>query len=106
MYGSVWFCWLDPLVTLKDIFGIVKVKILLEGTRATNFRVGEGELQHGWKQLCPILLEHNNLRRAGLKVAIRPMYIWTVSGKRGVALALEQMVATPVEPRVTIDHFL
>jgi hypothetical protein len=96
----------SPLVTLKGNSYTVKVKLLLEGTRATNFRIGEGELQNGWQHLGPILVEHNNLRGASLKCAIRPMYIWSVSGKRGVALALEQMVATPAAPRATTDHFM
>jgi hypothetical protein len=96
----------SPLVTLKDDRWFVKVKLLLEGARATNFRVGEGELQHGWEQLGPLLEQHNNLRGASLKAALRPMYIWNVSGKRGIALGLEQIVVTPAAPRATIDHFL
>jgi hypothetical protein len=95
----------SPLVTLRDTRWFVKVKLLLEGDRATNFRVGEGELQHGWEHLCPILEQYNNLRGASLQAALRPMYVWNVSGKQGVALGLEQIVVTPAAPRATIDHF-
>ncbi len=96
----------SPLVSLRDDRLTVKVKLLLEGARATYFRVGEGELQQGWSCLGPILEQYNNLRGASLKAALRPTYIWNVSGKRGLALGLEQIVVTPAAPRAIIDHFL
>ncbi len=95
----------SPLVSVKDGRSIVKLRIYLEGDRATCFRVGEGELLTGWEHLGPLLLEHGNLRGYGLKVAIRPQHIWNVSGKRGLALGIDQFVIQAKAATVRLDHF-
>ncbi len=84
---------------------IVKVRIHLEGERATCVRSGEGELKTGWEHLGPILLQQANLRGRSLKVAIRPQYVWSVSGKRGLTLAVDQLVIIESEQALRVDHF-
>jgi hypothetical protein len=96
----------SPLVAFKDSRCFVKVKLLVEGARPTSFRAGAGDMQQGWEHLAPLLAQHNNLRGASVKAALRPMYVWSVSGKRGISLGLEQIVVTPAPPRVTLDLFL
>ena len=94
-----------PLLHKHEGRYLIKAKINVEGARATAFRVGEGELQTGWEHLGPILSEHANLRGLSLKVAICPQFIWAVSGKRGLTLAVEQFVVQARAPVVRIDHF-
>ncbi len=92
------------MVMLRDGRHFVKARIVLEGDKATSFRVEEGDLQRGWEALGPLLLLHRNLRGAQLKAALHPGYIWSVNGGRGVTLMLEQMVAAPTR-QATLDHF-
>ena len=94
----------SPMVSLREGRHFVKARIVLEGDRATSFRVEEGELQSGWEALGPLLLLHRNLRGAQLKAALHPQYIWAVNGRRGATLALEQMVVAPTQ-QATLDHF-
>ena len=50
------------MVSLREGRHFVKARIVLEGDKATSFRVEEGELQRGWEALGPLLLLHRNLR--------------------------------------------
>ncbi len=95
----------SPLVSAKDGRHIIKLRINLEGDRATCFRVGEGELLTGWEHLGPLLLQHGNLRGYSLKVAIRPQYVWSVSGKRGLTSGIDQIVIEAKAATVRLDHF-
>ena len=94
----------SPMVSLREGRHFVKARIVLEGDRATSFRVEEGELQSGWEALGPLLLLHRNLRGAQIKAALHPQYIWAVNGRRGVTLVLQQMVVAPTK-QTTLDHF-
>ncbi len=96
--------WVPIVHSFEGRF-IIKVRINVEGARPTAFRAGEGELQTGWEHLGPILEANSNLRGFSLKVAICPQYIWSVSGNRGLVLAVEQFVVQAKAPVVRIDHF-
>ena len=98
--GGTW----SSMVSLREGRHFVKARVVLEGARATTFRVEDGELQKGWEALGPMLLLHRNLRGAKLQAALHPEYIWAVNGRRGVTLMLEQMVAAPTR-QATLDHF-
>jgi hypothetical protein len=93
-----------PMVSLKEGRHFVRARIVIEGAKATSFRVEDGDLQQGWEALGPLLLMHHNLRMAQVKAALRPGYIWSVNGQRGVTLMLEQMVAAPTR-QATLDYF-
>ncbi len=67
--------------------------------------MGDGELLTGWDNLGPLLFHNMNLRGMAIKCAISPQYIWSVSGKRGVALSVDQFVIQPRTPTVRVDHF-
>ncbi len=77
----------------------------MEGGRQTAFRLGEGELLTGWANLGPILEHHRSLRGMTIKCAIAPQYVWSVNGKRGVALCVDQFVMEPKAQVARIDHF-
>ena len=98
--AGVW----SPLVTMRDDRPFVKAKLLPESQRPTHFRVGDAALQSGWEHLGPILME-NNLRGATVKAALRPMYVWSVSGRRGISLGLDQLIIEPRAPPIAVDHF-
>jgi hypothetical protein len=95
----------NSLLTTRDGRHLIKVRIHLDGERATSFRVGEGEMYSGWEHFGPILLEQGNLRGLSLKLAIRPQYVWSVSGKKGLTMAIDQFVIQARAPTVRIDHF-
>jgi hypothetical protein len=94
----------SPMVSLREGRHYVKARIVLEGHKATSFRVEDGDLQRGWEALGPLLHLHRNLRGAQIKAALHPGYVWAVNGRRGVTLMLEQMVAAPTK-QTTLDHF-
>jgi hypothetical protein len=48
---------------------------------------------------------HGCFRGAGMSVALRPAYVWAVSGRRGLSLICEQFVAQPSAANVSIDYF-
>ena len=82
-----------------------KVRIVVEGRPAT-FRVGDGEFQEAaWPALSSALDEHGCFRGATMNVALRPAYVWSVSGRRGLSLICEQFVVQPSGANMLIDHF-
>ena len=95
----------SQLVTLREGRHFAKARIILESDRATTFRIDEGELQSGWDAQQPLLLQHRNLRGAHIKVALKAMYVWSVNGKRGLTLGVEQMVISSPTQWTTLDHF-
>jgi hypothetical protein len=96
----------SPLVTEGEGHYTVKVRIVVEGPRPATFRVGEGDLQEAaWPALSCALDAHGCFRGAGMSVALRPAYIWAVSGRRGLSLICEQFVAQPSSAGVLVDHF-
>ena len=98
----------SPLVTLRDGRLFVKVRLQVVGPRPSTLRIGGEDLQPGsWAALEAILLAHHNLRGAQVKAAIRAGYVWSVSGRRGISLSLEQLVVeTPKEAQSTLDYFM
>jgi hypothetical protein len=95
----------SPLVTERDGHYTLKVRIIVEGRPAT-FRVGDGDLQEAaWPALSCALDAHGCFRGAGMSVALRPAYVWAVSGRRGLSLICEQFVAQPSGASVPIDYF-
>jgi hypothetical protein len=95
----------SPLVTERDGHYTVKVRIVVEGRPAT-FRVGDGDLQEAaWPALSCALDAHGCFRGAGMSVALRPAYVWAVSGRRGLSLICEQFVAQPSGATVPVDYF-
>jgi hypothetical protein len=95
----------SPLVTERDGRYTVKVRIVVEGRPAT-FRVGEGEMQEAaWPALSCALDAHGCFRGASMSVALRPAYVWAVSGRRGLSLVCEQFVAQPSGATIPIDYF-
>jgi hypothetical protein len=96
----------SPLVTERDGHYMVKVRIMVEGGHPCTFRVGDGDLQEAaWPALGCALDAHGCFRGAGMSVALRPAYIWAVSGRRGLSLICEQFVAAPSSTNVIVDHF-
>ena len=96
--------WMPILHTHEGRFTI-RARIYLDGQRLTAFRLGEGELQTGWANLAPILLQNRNIQGMSLKCAISVQRIWCVEGNRGLILNMDQFVITPQAPIVRIDHF-
>ena len=98
----------SPLVNERDGRYTVKVRIVVEGPRPATFRVGDGDLQEAaWPALSCALDAHGCLRGAGMSVALRPAYIWAVSGRRGLSLICEQFVAQPSGTScVLVDYFM
>jgi len=95
----------QPLVTERDGHYTIKARIVVEGRPAT-FRVGDGDLQEAaWPALSCALDAHGGFRGAGMSVALRPAYIWAVSGRRGLSLICEQFVAQPSGATVPVDYF-
>jgi hypothetical protein len=95
-----------PLVTLREGRQFIKTRLLVEHERPSAVRVGGEDLAPGWGQLGPALQLHRELRGAKVKAALRPMYVWSVSGKRGLTLGIEQLVAEPAAPNTTLDYFM
>ena len=97
----------SPLVTERDGHFTVKVRVVVEGPRPATFRVGDGDLQEAaWPALSCALDAHGCFRGAGMSVALRPAYIWAVSGRRGLSLICEQFVAQPSGTSVLVDYFM
>ena len=95
----------SPLVSLIDGKPFIKARINIEGGRLTTFSVDGSTLLTGWEHFCSALVECDNLKKSELNVAINPQYTWSVSGKRGLTLGIEQLAITKAEPRELIDHF-
>ena len=96
-----WF----PLVAERDGGYTVKDRIIVEGRPAT-YRVGDGDLQEAaWPALSCALDAHGCFRGAGMSVALRPAYVWAVSGRRGLSLICEQFVAQPSGATLPVDYF-
>ena len=96
--------WL-PLVSVIDERAFIKARINIEGNRLTTFSVDGSALLTGWEHFCGVLLECDNLKKSELNVVIIPQYTWSVSGKRGLTLGIEQLAIKKAEPRELIDHF-
>jgi hypothetical protein len=95
-----------PLVVERDGRYMLKTRIVVEGPRPATFRVGNGELQEAsWPALSRELDAHGCFRGAGMSVALRPAYVWAVSGRRGLSLICEQVVAHPSAANASIDYF-
>jgi hypothetical protein len=96
----------SPLVSERDGRYTLKARIIVEGPRPCTFRVGEGQLQEAaWPALSRELDAHGCFRGAGMSVALRPAYVWAVSGRRGMSVICEQFVAHPSGADVTVDYF-
>jgi hypothetical protein len=96
----------QPLVSEREGRYTVKVRVVVEGTRPATFRMGDGELQEAaWPALSRELDAHGCFRGAGMSVALRPAYVWAVSGRRGLSLICEQFVAQPSAANISIDYF-
>jgi hypothetical protein len=96
----------SPLVNEREGRYMVKVRVVVEGPRPATFRVGDGELQEAaWPALSRELDAHGCFRGAAMSVALRPAYVWAVSGRRGLSLICEQFVAQPSAANVSIDYF-
>jgi len=96
----------QPLVNEREGRYTVKVRVVVEGPRPATFRVGDGELQEAaWPALSRELDAHGCFRGAGMSVALRPAYVWAVSGRRGLSLICEQFVAQPSAANMSIDYF-
>jgi hypothetical protein len=100
----------SPLVTEHDGRYTIKVRIVVEGPRPGTFRVGrvgDGQLQEAaWPELSRELDVHGCFRGAGMgmSVALRPAYIWAVSGRRGMSVICEQVVVHPSGATASIDY--
>jgi hypothetical protein len=82
------------------------VCIVVEGPRPCTFRVGDGRLQEAaWPALSRELDAHGCFPGAGMSVALRPAYIWAVSGRRGLSIICEQFVVHPSGASATLDYF-
>ena len=95
-----------PLVSERDGRYFAKVRLAVEG-RPGSMRVG-GELQPTtWQNLSLVLDCHNNLRGAEMDAALRPAYIWSVHGRRGLSVYLEMFAARPAAAvtRAPVDYF-
>lgn len=97
----------SSLVVNRDGRYFVKARINVEGPRCSWMRVGDGPLQETqWEALNLALALHNNFRGADLDVALRPAYIWSVSGRRGLSVNVEMFAARPATVRrEPIDFF-
>jgi hypothetical protein len=98
----------SPLVTEREGGRyLIKVRITVEGPRPATFKLGdEGQIQEAtWSNLSCELDEHSGFRGSSMKVALRPAYVWSVSGRRGLSLICEQFVVTPNERAMTVDYF-
>ena len=102
----------SPLVTEREGGRyLIKVRIIVEGPRPATFRVccgGEGQMmiqEATWSNLSCELDEYAGFRGTSMKVALRPAYVWCVSGRRGLSLICEQFVVTPSERAMAIDYF-
>ena len=95
----------SPLVTLRDGRQFIKARINIEGDRLSTFSVDGSELLTGWEHFQSVLTTCGNLKGADLKAAITAQYVWSVSGKRGLTLGIEQLTIQKAEPRELIDHF-
>ena len=80
-------------------------RINIEGDRLSTFSVDGSELLTGWEHFQSVLTVCNNLKGAELKAAITVQYVWSVSGKRGLTLGIEQLAIKRAEPRELVDHF-
>jgi hypothetical protein len=92
----------SPLVNIREGRVFVKARLMAE---TANLRIEGANIPAGWDSLGPALLEHRMLRGADAKVALRASYIWSVSGKRGITLVIEQLVAQPRARNATLDYF-
>jgi hypothetical protein len=96
----------SPLVTERDGRYTLKARIVVEGPRPCTFRVGDAQLQEAaWPALSRELDAHGCFRGAGMSVALRPAYIWAVSGRRGLSVICEQFVAHPSGANLSVDYF-
>jgi len=96
-----------PLVTEREGRHFTKVRLAVEG-RPGSKRVDGGNLQPtSWQNLSLILDAFNNLRGAQMDAALRPAYIWSVHGRRGLSVYLEMFAARPAAavPRQLTDYF-
>ena len=94
-----------PLVWLNDGRPFIKARINIEGFRLTTFSLDGSALLTGWEHFCSTLMVCDNLKKSELNVAIIPQYIWSVSGKRGLSLGVEQLAIKRAEIHDHIDHF-
>jgi hypothetical protein len=95
-----------PLVTEREGRHSIKARIIVEGPRPATFRVGEGQLKEAtWSALGCELDAHGCFRGARMSVALRPAYVWAVSGRRGLSVIAEQFVAHPSCESLAVDHF-
>jgi hypothetical protein len=93
---------LSDLVFLDGRFTI-RARIVVEGPRPCTFRA---QLQEAaWPALSRELDAHGNFRGAGISVALRPAYVWAVSGRRGLSVICEQFVVHPSGANLSIDYF-
>lgn len=97
----------SSLVVNRDGRYFVKARVNVEGPRCASMRVGGGPLQETrWEALNLALAMHNNFRGATVDVALRPAYIWSVSGRRGLSMNVEMMAVRPsVVSRTPVDFF-
>jgi len=94
------------LVTEREGRYTIKARVVVEGNRPCTFRVGDGALQEAaWPALSRELDAHGSFRGAAMSVALRPAYIWAVSGRRGLSMICEQFVAHPSDTAMQIDYF-
>ena len=96
-----------PLVTERDGRYFVKARLAVEG-RQGSMRIDGGELQPtSWQNISLVFDCHNNLRGAQMDAALRPAYIWSVHGRRGLSVYLEQFAARPAAAvaRAPVDYF-
>jgi len=96
--------WL-PLVSLINGRPFIKARIYIEGNRLTTFSVDGATLLTGWEHFSSALKVCDNLKQSELNVVIVPQYTWSVTGKRGLSLGIEQLAIKKAEPRELIDHF-
>ena len=95
----------SPLVTLRDGRQFIKARINIEGARLSTFSLDGSRLLTGWEHFQSALTVCNNLKGAELKAAVTVQYVWSVSGKRGLTLGIEQLAIKRAEPRELVDHF-
>ncbi len=97
----------SKLVSLTEGRYSIKARLIVTGSPPTAVRVDKIDLPAGWDRLKVALDENLQFMGHDLKIALRAAYIWNVSGKRGLALTITQLVlgAEHIQPE-RLDYFL
>ena len=82
---------------------MVKVRIGVTSTRATNFRMMEQWLCHGWLALKELLATHGNLRGVDARIGLAPELVSKVNGRVKITRKLGEIDLEPPEASTTND---